>query len=55
MNRGRILLSIRGVLVGSRHKGRALATARLVMTVGLSIDGNSHSKKKNQFDEIKQD
>ena len=55
MNRGRILLSIRGVLVGytfePRPKSRALATARLVMTVGSSINGNSRPKKKTVWRE----
>ena len=32
---------------------RALGTAGSVMTIGLSINGCSHSK--NQLDEIKQD
>ena len=49
---------MRGMLLGysfePRPKSRVLATAGSVMTIGLSLNGCSHSKKK-QFDEIEQD
>ena len=58
MNRGRILLSIRGVLVGysfePRPKSRALATARLVYDCRL-INKRKLALKKKLFDERKQD
>ena len=49
MNRLRSLLSRRGILLGYSFKPRPnswlLATAGSVMTIGLSINGCSHSKK----------
>ena len=52
MNRVRSLLSMRGILLGYSFEPRpnscAIATACSVMTIGLSINGCSHSK--NMFD-----
>ena len=49
MNRLRSLLSMRGILLGYSFKPRPkswlLATAGSVLTIGLSINGWSHSKK----------
>ena len=57
MTRVRSLLSMRGMLLGysfkTRPNSRALGIAGSVMTIGLSINGCSHSK--NQFDGREQD
>ena len=57
MNRARPLLSMRDMLRGysfePRPNSHAVVTAGSLMTIGLSINGFSHSK--NQFYEREQD